>query len=128
MRVRASLLPALVLGAGAMALAAPASAREGCAEAPTSTLVVNVKDKGAKGDGKTNDTAAIQAAIDEAGGTGGTVFVPNGTYMVDAVGKDRLALKSDMTLKMSKMRRSRPSPTIPTNIPFSPSPAWRTLR
>jgi polygalacturonase len=102
MRVRASLLPALVLGAGAMALAAPASAREGCAEAPTSTLMVNVKDKGAKGDGKTNDTAPIQAAIDEAGGTGGTVFVPNGTYMVDAVGKDRLALKSDMTLKMSK--------------------------
>jgi hypothetical protein len=42
---------------------------------------VNVKDKGAKGDRTTDDTAAIQAAIDKAGGTGGTVLVPKGTYM-----------------------------------------------
>ena len=60
-------------------LAAPASAGERCASAPTSPLVMNVKDKGAKGDGATDDPAAIQAAIDEAGGTGGSVSVPKGT-------------------------------------------------
>jgi polygalacturonase len=57
--------------------------------------------QGRKGDGETDDTAAIQAAIDEVGGTGGTVLVPKGTYMVDAVGKNRLTLKSEMTLKLS---------------------------
>ena len=68
-----------------------------------SPLVVNVRDKGAKGDGRTDDTEAIQAAIDEVGGTGGTVLVPQGAYMVDAVKKKRrLALKSDMTLKLAK--------------------------
>ena len=46
---------------------------------------VNVKDFGATGDGSTDDTAAIQAAIDEAGGGG--VFVPNGTYIVSNIGK-----------------------------------------
>ncbi len=55
---------------------------------------------GAKGDGRTDDTAAIQRALDKIGGTGGTVFVPNGTYMINAVGKG-LALKSNMTLKLS---------------------------
>ena len=101
-RARGSLLSSLVLGACFMSLAAPSSAGEGCAEAPASSLIVNVTHKGAKGDGQTDDTAAIQAAIDEIAGTGGTVFVPNGTYMVNAVGKTRLALKSDMTLKLSK--------------------------
>jgi polygalacturonase len=57
--------------------------------------------QGRKGDGETDDTAAIQAAIDEVGGTGGTVLVPKGTYMVDAMGKNRLTLKSEMTLKLS---------------------------
>ncbi|EOA3807547.1 right-handed parallel beta-helix repeat-containing protein [Enterococcus faecium] len=41
-------------------------------------LVVNVKDYGAKGDGVTNDTQAIQNALD----TGKKVFIPKGTYMV----------------------------------------------
>ena len=40
--------------------------------------VVNVKDFGAKGDGTTNDTEAIQAAMT----TGGNVFFPKGKYVV----------------------------------------------
>jgi polygalacturonase len=92
----------LMLMACFMALAAAqASASPGCEEAPKSELVVNVKDKGARGDGQTDDTAAIQAAIDEIAGTGGTVFVPNGTYVIDAVGKRGLHLGNDMTLKLS---------------------------
>ena len=42
--------------------------------------VVNVLDFGATGDGTTDDTTAIQAAIDSLGANGGEIFFPNGTY------------------------------------------------
>lgn len=47
---------------------------------------INVKDPayGAKGDGSTNDTAAIQAAIDALPANGGTVFFPAGEYITTA--------------------------------------------
>jgi polygalacturonase len=102
-RAPAVLSGAWLLGACFISLETPAQSRgPECAETPTSSLVVNVKDKGARGDDRTDDTAAIQAAIEEIAGTGGTVLVPNGTYMVNAVGKNRLTLKSDMTLKLSE--------------------------
>lgn len=48
-------------------------------------MIFNVKDFGAVGDGVTDDTAAMQAAIDAASAAGGgTVFVPTGTYIVSA--------------------------------------------
>ena len=47
---------------------------------------VSVKDFGAVGDGVTDDTAAIQAAIDFRAsiGAGGTVWLPNGNYVTTA--------------------------------------------
>lgn len=42
---------------------------------------VNVLDYGAKGDGVTNDTAAIQAAV----ANGGTIYFPDGTYEITHV-------------------------------------------
>ena len=55
--------------------------------------IVNVRDYGAAGDGITDDTAAIQAAIDAAKGTGQkvtTVFIPAGNYrLTDEISIDR---------------------------------------
>src|SRR4029078_1667971 len=85
-----------IFASPARAADAPAS----CTPPPASTLVVNVKDKGALGEVKADDTAAIQAAIDAIGGTKGTVLVPKGVYMIDTV-KKRLHLKDDMTLKLA---------------------------
>ena len=79
---------------------AHAGAPENCAPPPVSDVVVNVKDKGAVGDGRTDDSAAIQTAIDAVAGTRGAVLVPDGVYMVNAVEKN-LRLKSDMTFKLA---------------------------
>jgi hypothetical protein len=46
---------------------------------------IDVTDKGALGDGVHDDTAAIQAAIDALPLTGGTVYIPSGKYMIDAL-------------------------------------------
>lgn len=85
-------------GSGAAGAVEPPVAN--CAPTPTSSLVVNVKDVpyGAKGDGTTDDTAALQKAIDAVGGTGGTVSVPAGTYRVNAL--TSLLLRSGMTLSL----------------------------
>jgi hypothetical protein len=45
---------------------------------------VSVKDFGAVGDGVTDDTVAIQAALTAMGGTGADVFLPRGTYKVSS--------------------------------------------
>lgn len=46
--------------------------------------IVNVKDFGAKGDGVTDDTTAIQYALNAFGSSGGTVYMPVGNYVVSA--------------------------------------------
>lgn len=55
-----------------------------CAQAPLEGWF-NVKDYGAAGDGKEDDTAAVQAAIDAAKKEGGIVYLPPGTYNVSSL-------------------------------------------
>lgn len=47
---------------------------------------IDVTKFGAKADGETDDTAAVQKAIDSVGATGGTVVFPPGTYRITSVG------------------------------------------
>ena len=58
--------------------------------------IFNVRDFGAVGDGKTLDTASIQAAIEKASSEGGTVYFPKGEYRTGT-----LFLKSDITINVS---------------------------
>ena len=59
--------------------------------------IYNVRSYGAKGDGATLDTAALQAAIDACTHDGGgTVLVPAGTFLIGAV-----ELKSNVTLHIA---------------------------
>jgi len=58
----------------------------------------NVRDFGAKGDGRNDDTSAIQAAINSLPSTGGVVTIPAGKYMINAV--KSIKLRSLMHLKL----------------------------
>ncbi|KAF7967644.1 hypothetical protein HWV62_33633 [Athelia sp. TMB] len=48
----------------------------------TSSNVVNVKSQGAKGDGKSDDTAVLQSVLTKNAGTGNIVYFPYGVYVV----------------------------------------------
>ncbi|GGH32156.1 glycosyl hydrolase family 28-related protein [Paenibacillus segetis] len=53
------------------------------ASAGSNQNIINVKDHGAKGDGRSDDTAAIQQILDSVDGNGATVYFPKGTYMIN---------------------------------------------
>jgi polygalacturonase len=89
-------------------VAFPASATNWWTQTPSVSIgsaVVNVVNFGASGNGVMDDTAAFQAAINALPSTGGTVIVPNGTYMINALtsinlrSHTRLSLASDAYIK-----------------------------
>ena len=72
-------------GAGAVLPTGPAATAAPASEAGRGG-VVDVTDHGAVGDGVTVDTAAIQAAVDQAAARGGVVRFPPGHYRLAAPG------------------------------------------
>ena len=63
---------------------------------------ISVKDFGAIGDGTTNDTSAVQAALTAVQTTGGTLYFPTGTYLIDSLG----VTSSNVTLRGAGMFKS----------------------
>jgi len=67
--------------------------------------VFDVKNYGAVGDGTTKDTAAIQAAIEAAAGTGGSVYLHDGIFL-----SGMIQLRSNMTLYIDSSATLKGSP------------------
>lgn len=91
-------VPALgVLGGSMIGTGALASPHPTPEERPLGARLYNIRDFGAKGDGRTADTGAIQAAIDKCfADKGGTVLVPAGIFV-----SGTLELKSNVTLHLA---------------------------
>src|SRR5947207_3819827 len=72
-----------VLGGLAFSRTLPSSLPIGSPQQATRPTLVNVRDVGAMGDGKTDDTAAFEvAASTVARSGGGVIYVPTGAYVV----------------------------------------------
>jgi len=87
------------LGSGMIGLARAAEpqSENSSAEHTLGTRVYNVRDFGAKGDGTTLDTEAVQAAIDACTrDKGGTVLVPAGVFVIGTI-----EMKSNVTLHIA---------------------------
>lgn len=104
-----SLVGHIASGTGSVATTVQAKLRER----------VSVKDFGAVGNGVTNDTTAIQAAIDAvflAGG--GTVYFPPGNYLVSTISKDWAIATTSIVLKGSGERATLLTKTGATTTPI----------
>ncbi len=80
---------------------------------PLSRLQINVIAFGAKGDGVTDDTAAIQTAIDFAA-NGGTITIPRGTYLIRGlkVKKHGITIHGDARYGTRLVRHSGTEPLL----------------
>jgi glycosyl hydrolase family 28/carbohydrate binding protein with CBM6 domain len=89
MRRLTSAASVLALAVGVLAVAPGAAGAAG---------TFNVRDYGATGSGSSNDTPAIQKAIDAASSAGGgTVLFPSGTYQ----SRNTIHMRSDITLQLN---------------------------
>ncbi len=100
-------VPAVAAGATMIGLEANASPAINEKENKLAgAAVYNVRDHGAKGDGKTLDTKAIQSAIDKCyNEKGGTVLIPAGDFL-----SGTLELKSNVTLHIAASGKLLGSP------------------
>jgi hypothetical protein len=89
---------------GVIPAAAAAAAQGGSGERPG--VVVNVRDNGARGDGVTDDTAAIQATLDAAP-DGATVVFPAGEYRITRSGNSEWSLVLKQRRRLSLMGTGR---------------------
>lgn len=89
-----------------------------CALAPgAAASVFDAGRFGARGDGTTLNTAAIQAAIDAAASEGGTVVFPAGTYLTGSIFvKSGVTLRLDKDVTLLGSRDIAHYPVMPTRI------------
>src|SRR5208283_5812604 len=81
--VEHSALAAGLLGAAGLATTRGSGAKAAEASASAATSRVNAREHGAKGDGNTDDSKALQAALDAAQTKGPICYVPAGLYRLD---------------------------------------------
>ena len=98
-------VPPIAASLGASIFGADTATAQADITPPTALLsgarVFNVREFGAKGDGTTLDTIAVQSAIDAAHkDQGGTVLIPAGTFIVGTI-----ELKSNVTLHLAAQGR-----------------------
>ncbi|HEY0668876.1 MAG TPA: right-handed parallel beta-helix repeat-containing protein [Sphingobacteriaceae bacterium] len=98
--------------------AAGCKSKKAVEEAKPIVLTVNVKEAGAVGNGTTDDTWAFNAAIDQvAASGGGTVYVPQGTYLINP--DISIIMKSNVILNMvdsTRIIKVKPSSEIRYNV------------
>ena len=75
-------------------------------------MVLNVRDFGARADGKTKDTAAFQRALDACATNGGTVEVPAGSYVIGGI-----VMHARTTLQLDRNATINGSPDL-TDYPL----------
>lgn len=113
--LRNSLLLAVPVVLGGTAFSAAAAAFV----PPTRTrggTRISVRDKGARGNGTTDDTAAFQRAINALPSTGGTVYVPAGTYLIDAERSVRLRNRMHLQLASDAKLVAKPTSNGTYNV------------
>jgi hypothetical protein len=101
----------VVIGLGLLLVLRPAIG------APAAKATFSVAAYGARGDGKTLDSPAIQRAIDAAAKTGGTVTFPAGTYLSGSIFvKSGVTLRIDAGATLLGSQKIADYPMMPTRI------------
>jgi polygalacturonase len=96
---RSLIVAGMALALGLTAL--PAAAANWWSPTPSMSIgstTIDVRNAGALGNGLHDDTSAFQAAVNSLPVTGGTITVPAGTYMIDALRS--INLRSHVRLQM----------------------------
>lgn len=88
--------------------------REGLAPIPTPPTKYNVRSFGAKGDGATDDTAALEAVVKAANANPGVIFFPPGVYILR---RTLTLVRGNTVLRGAGVSERRP---VPAGLP-SPS-------
>ena len=116
-----AMLPSLAEAQESKKVAAAPAAHKAAVPAKPKVML-NVKDYGATGDGKTKDTLAIQQTIERCSVFGGgEVVVPAGDYLTGA-----LALRSGVTLRVEEGATLNGSPDM-TDYPLRAGALGRAL-
>jgi polygalacturonase len=81
------------------------------------SVIVHAEDFGARGDGATNDTAALQKAIDATAARKATLVLKPGTYLTGSLFlKSGMALRLDKGVTLAGAQDIKAYPVMPTRI------------